>query len=145
MIDDAKAALLLEEVSRVSRKMRTLFDAKARSQGLTLARARLLLQLARADGPTQTELAERLEIEQPTLVRLLDGLEKIGLVCRRSVPGDRRARRVFLTEEARRQAGDILRFVEAMRSDILSGIDPAEVAVATRVLERVRQNIGAAA
>ena len=127
----------------MNRKLRTLFDARARSQGLTLARARLLLQLAREDGPTQTALAEALEIEQPTLVRLIDGLEKNGLVQRHGVAGDRRARRIFLTAEARKQAGDILRFTTDLRAQVLEGIDDEELARATRVLETVARNIGA--
>ncbi len=68
-------AEFLEELSVTSRKLRTLFDAQVRARGLTLARARTLIHLSRKDGMTQTELAEILEVEGPTLVRLLDGLE----------------------------------------------------------------------
>ncbi|EBY6940156.1 MarR family transcriptional regulator, partial [Escherichia coli] len=85
----------------VNRKMRTMFDARVREQGLTLSRARLLLLLAKGDGVTQRELAEALEIEQPSLVTLLDGLERQGLIVREPLETDRRANRVVLTPEAR--------------------------------------------
>ena len=89
------------ELAAVNRKLRALVEDRARDMGLTLSRARLLMELAKADGPTQSDLAGLLDIEQPTLVRLLDGLERNGMIERRTVEGDRRARRVFLTETAR--------------------------------------------
>ncbi|WP_156503162.1 MarR family winged helix-turn-helix transcriptional regulator, partial [Tistrella mobilis] len=78
------------ELATASRKMRTGFDALVRTRGLTLARARALMLLARHPGISQTELAGLLEIENPTVVRLLDGLEKQGLIRRTPAETDRR-------------------------------------------------------
>jgi MarR family transcriptional regulator for hemolysin len=111
--------------------------------GLTLARARLLMELAREDGLIQSDLAGLLEIEQPTLVRLLDGLERNGMIERRAVAGDRRARHVFLTPMARAQAEDILAFLVGLRADILQGITPQELELALSVLRRTSRNIAA--
>ena len=61
MTTPAKAAFS-EEIWKVSRKMRTLFDARVRAKGLTLARARALMFLGRNGCMTQTELADLLEI-----------------------------------------------------------------------------------
>ena len=71
-------AAFTAELASVNRKLRALVDERARGMGLTLARARLLMELAREDGPIQSDLADLLDIEQPTLVRLLDGLERNG-------------------------------------------------------------------
>ena len=131
------------ELAAVNRKLRTLVDDRARDMGLTLSRARLLMELAREDGPIQSDLAGLLDIEQPTLVRLLDGLERNGMIERRAVEGDRRARRVFLTETARAQAQDILDFLTALRADILQGIEPGELEAALDVLRRTSRNIAA--
>ena len=134
-LPDLQAAFTLE-LAAVNRKLRTLFDERAREMGLTLSRARLLMQLGKEDGPIQSDLAGILDIEQPTLVRLLDGLERKGMI-------DRRARRVFLTEAARAQAQDILKFLEELRADILHGIEPEELETALRVLRRTSRNIAA--
>ena len=131
------------ELAAVNRKLRALVDDRARDMGLTLSRARLLMELARADGPIQSDLAGLLDIEQPTLVRLLDGLERNGMIERRAVEGDRRARRVFLTENARAQAQDILDFLAELRAGILQGITPAELEAALGVLRRTSRNIAA--
>ncbi len=131
-------------LAAVARKIRTLFDLRAQEMGLTLPRARLLLQLRKEDGPIQSDLAGLLDIEQPTLVRLIDGLERLGFVERRAVEGDRRARRVFLTEAARAQAQDILDFVVKLRGDVFAGVEPEELEIAARVLDKMSRNIGKA-
>ena len=104
---------------------------------------KLANELHKADGPTQSDLAGLLDIEQPTLVRLLDGLERNGMIERRTVEGDRRARRVFLTETARAQAQDILDFLAELRAGILQGIAPEELEAALDVLRRTSRNIAA--
>lgn len=136
-------AAFTAELAAVNRKLRTLVDDRARNMGLTLSRARLLMELAKADGPIQSDLAGILDIEQPTLVRLLDGLERNGMIERRAVEGDRRARRVFLTDAARAQAQDILDFLTALRAGILQGIAPEELEAALDVLRRTSRNIAA--
>ena len=139
---DLQAAFTGELVA-INRKLRALFDERARSIGLTLARARLLVELARADGPIQSDLAETLEIEQPTLVRLLDGLERYGMIERRAVEGDRRARRIFLTELARAQAQDVLALLAEIRTLVLRDIPDEAVEAALEVLRQASRNIAA--
>jgi MarR family transcriptional regulator for hemolysin len=134
-------AAFTAELAAANRKLRALVDERARDMGLTLSRARLLMQLAKADGPIQSDLAGLLDIEQPTLVRLLDGLERTGMIERRPVEGDRRARRVFLTPAARAQAEDILAFLTELRADILDGVGREELEIALRVLSRMSRNI----
>ena len=121
--------------------MRTLFDAKARAQGLTFARARLLFVLARHDGVTQGELASLLEVEPPTMVRQLDGLERQGLNTRSAVEGDRRAKCVRLTERARKDAGEVSAFTVEMRRTALRGISDEDLATVVDVMRKMAANI----
>jgi MarR family transcriptional regulator for hemolysin len=140
----ASRAAFVDQLTKVNRKMRTLFDARVKSQGLTLARARLLMHLAKEEGATQTELAETLEVEQPSMVSLIDALEKKGFVTRRAVEGDRRAKGIFLTEMARAEAQTILDYANELREQVLVGVDDEDLRIATRVLRQVAHNIGAA-
>ena len=143
MMPPAKA-IFSEELWKVSRKMRTLFDARVRAKGLTLARARTLIFLSKKEGMTQTELAEMLEIEGPTLVPLLDSLEKQGLIERRPVDGDRRAKQIALTTAGQEQAAHVDRLVKEFRSDVLKDISEDDLKVAIRVCEAMGRNIEAA-
>ncbi|HEV2566986.1 MAG TPA: MarR family transcriptional regulator, partial [Microvirga sp.] len=139
MTTPAKAAFS-EEIWKVSRKMRTLFDARVRAEGLTLARARTLMFLGKNGCMTQTELAELLEIEGPTLVPLLDGLEKQGLIERRPVDGDRRAKQIVLTAAGKDQAAYVDTLVRDFRRDVLKDIGDDDLKAAIRVFHAMARN-----
>src|SRR4051812_30474540 len=135
----ALRAEFLEELAIASRKLRTLFDARVRAKGLTLARARTLIHLARKDCMTQSELAEILEVEGPTLVRLLDGLEVQGLTERRPVEGDRRAKQIALTEAGRELAAEVTRLGDELREEMLADVSEADLKGATKILRAITE------
>jgi DNA-binding MarR family transcriptional regulator len=64
----------------------------------------VLMRLLEQDGLTQVALARLQRIESPTLCRMVDRLERDGLVERRRHPDDRRAICVYLTATGRRAA-----------------------------------------
>jgi DNA-binding MarR family transcriptional regulator len=123
-----------EDVSRnfgfllndVARLMRTVYDRRVKSLGLTRAQWWVLNHLYRRDGVTQTELAETLEIEKPTLGRLLDRLEAKGWVRRADDAADRRAWRVYLTDEVEPALRTLRAVAAELRRDALAGLSAAE-------------------
>ena len=108
--------------------------------GLTSSQWNALNQLNEYGDMTQKELADHLNKEPATVVRLLDRLVKHGLVKRMSHPEDRRANIVGITPEA----VDLLATIEpyaAERADrIAEGVSDEDLAVFFNVLETVRQN-----
>jgi MarR family transcriptional regulator for hemolysin len=142
MISSNPQRALIERTLKIVRDLRAMFDCRAKSLGLTYARARALAVIARMEGATQRELAEELEIETPSLKRLLDGLEGSGFIARTAADGDRRANNVHLTDMARGQADAILRFMDDVRGQVFADISPEELEIAQRVLDQMGQNIG---
>lgn len=69
--------------------------------GLHIGQDLLLLALQHADGLSQRELADRLEVEQATVGVALRRMEGAGFVRRRPAPDDARVRQVVLTEQGR--------------------------------------------
>ena len=59
----------------------------------------VLVVIEANSGLSQADLSERLGIERARLVRLLDGLEKRGLILRQPSPLDRRSHALVLTRE----------------------------------------------
>jgi MarR family transcriptional regulator for hemolysin len=133
-----------DELWKISRKVRTLFDARVRAKGLTHARARTLIHLGQKDGMTQTELADALEIEGPTLVRLLDGLEKQNLIARRPVDGDRRAKQIALIAAGQEEAILVAEIVQEVRTDVLKDVSDDDLKAALRVFHAMARNVEAA-
>lgn len=136
---------LFDALSLVNRKLRAVFDGRVKERGLTLPRARALFALTRKDGLNQRELADELDIETPTLVRLLDGMEKQGFIERRVEASDRRAKQIHMTAFGRTVADDILRLADEIRAEVLQGVDVAEVAVALKVVRTIADNVQALA
>ncbi len=114
---------LLNDVARL---MRTVYDRRVKSLGLTRSQWWVLNHLFRGDGVTQTELAETLEVEKPTLGRLLDRLEAKGWVRREDDATDRRAWRVYLTDEVGPAMRELRAVAAELRRDALAGLSAAE-------------------
>ena len=126
--------MLREDLSRnfgfllndVARLLRTAYDRRIRKLGLTRAQWWVLTHLFRGDGVSQSELAETLEIEKPTLGRLLDRLEEKGWVRREHDARDRRVWRVHLTAEVEPALRTMRAIAAELRRDALAGIPAAE-------------------
>ncbi len=132
----------LATLSQAGRLLQTYCDHRFRRLDLTLARGRVMLQLAKArSGMTQTELTALLDVEHPTAVRLFDGLEQANLIERRAVVGDRRAKEIVLTDIGRPVAERVSIAIDDVAVAVVEGIDPAELAVADRVLAQILANI----
>lgn len=124
-----------------ARLLRRDFDRRARSLGLTRAQWSVLAHLKRNEGSKQAAVADTLELEPITLVRLLDRLEAAGWVERRADPNDRRARRLFLTEKARPVLEQLMALAAETRAVALAGFSEAEREVLIEALIKVRANL----
>lgn len=143
-IDMQQAPVVIDDISKLTRRMRTVFDKMVREKGLTFARARILRRLGTTGiGTSQRALAEELDIGGATLGRLLDNLEQNGLVARTAVAGDRRAHHVVLTEAGKHQATEVGSVAAAFRSSLLDGIDPEHVDIVTSVVAQMQKNLDA--
>jgi MarR family transcriptional regulator, transcriptional regulator for hemolysin len=127
----------------VARLMRTTFDRRVKSLGLTRSQWWVLLHLFRNDGITQTELADILEIEKATLGRLIDRLETKKWVRREEAMNDRRAKRVFLTEEIEPAMAAMRAAAAELRRDALAGLSAEEKEFFVDTLLRVKTNLAA--
>src|SRR5437868_5592603 len=86
-----------------ARAWRMKLDQRLKPMGLSQAKWRTLIHLSRAPEPlTQSQIAERTGIEEPTLVSLLHRLEKEGWVVRKNSARDRRCKTVHLQPRTER-------------------------------------------
>lgn len=103
---DGARAFVAEEttahlVPLAARLFARALQERLRRHGVSVAQWSMLLLLWEEDGLTQRELGRRQRIEEPTAARTLHRMERDGLVRRLSDGGDRRRRRVVLTERGR--------------------------------------------
>lgn len=144
---DELETAFIGSVSALRRELRRVYDRELAPAGLSLAHAHPLVLIAEHPAMSQRELAERLEIEGPTLVRLLHQLGAMGLVKRQQNPNDHRANTLHLTAAGRSTAKRLRRAMNGVRARLLAGVSDDELADAIRVFEAVRESMtgGAAA
>src|SRR6267378_1629980 len=89
---------LVAQLVESSRLLRNYIDHRAKGRGTTRAQWIVLFRLRQQEGLSQVDLAEVLELQPISLVRLLDRLVDHGLLERRQDPRDRRANKLHLTK-----------------------------------------------
>ena len=131
-------AFILNDVARM---LRTYADQRAGQFGITRAQWVVLARLDRFEGLKQSELAEMLDLQPITVTRLLDRLCDNGLIERRADPGDRRAKRLFLTPAARPLLERLGELGEELMTNALVGVDRATVEHMVGQLATVKENL----
>jgi MarR family transcriptional regulator for hemolysin len=130
------------QLAQLSRGWRAELDRRLVGMGLSQARWLVLLHLARfTEAPTQRELAQSVGVEGPTLARLLDSLEGQGLVSRRAVLEDRRAKKIALSPPALPIIEQIEAIANDLRIELFQGVDEEELRIAMRVHSRILANL----
>ena len=129
-------------LGHTARQWRRAMDQRLQPFGLTEATWLPLLYVARSSAPKrQNELADRLGIESSTLVRLIDALDRAGLIERQTC-GDRRARTLHITERGRLLVEQVEADAAAASRQILAGLSEAELATALGVFEHICAGLG---
>jgi MarR family transcriptional regulator, organic hydroperoxide resistance regulator len=109
--------------------------------GLFSGQEILLMHLWESDGLSQLELGARMEIEPPTLTKMLNRLEKTGLVERRRDPNDARICRVYLTDKGWSLREPVTRCWRAIEQRVLTNLTLEEQILLRRLLLQVRHNL----
>lgn len=132
---------LIMQLVESSRLLRNYIDHRAKGRGTTRAQWIVLFRLREQEGLSQVDLADVLELQPISLVRLLDRLVEHGLVERRHDPRDRRANRLFLTVAGRQLANDLDSLRESIATDVLQDIPAAAIETSLKTLRDVKDRI----
>lgn len=132
---------LVAQLVESSRLLRNYIDHRAKERGTTRAQWIVLFRLRQQEGLSQVDLAEVLELQPISLVRLLDRLVEHGLLERRHDPKDRRANRLFLTEKGRQLVDDLDSLREAIATDVLEKVSEEAIKTSLATLCELKDRI----
>ena len=134
---------LIAQLVESSRLLRNFIDHRAKSRGTTRAQWIVLFRLRQQEGLSQVDLADVLELQPISLVRLLDRLVEHGLLERRHDPKDRRANRLFLTAKGRQLVDDLDGLRDAIATDVMRDLSEDAVKTTLRALRDMKDRIKA--
>ena len=134
---------LVAQLVESSRLLRNYIDHRAKERGTTRAQWIVLFRLCQNEGLSQVDLADVLELQPISLVRLLDRLVEHGLLERRHDPKDRRANRLFLTAKGKKLVDDLDSLRDAIATDVLHDVPDKAVQTSLDTLREVKERIKA--
>jgi DNA-binding MarR family transcriptional regulator len=132
---------LVAQLVESSRLLRNFIDHRAKTRGTTRAQWIVLFRLREQEGLSQVDLADVLELQPISLVRLLDRLVEHGLLERRHDPKDRRANRLFLTERGRQLVDELDSLRDAIATDVLRDVPDEAIKASLRTLCDIKERI----
>ena len=132
---------LVAQLVESSRLLRNYIDHRAKTRGTTRAQWIVLFRLRAQEGLSQVDLADVLELQPISLVRLLDRLVEHGLLERRPDPRDRRANRLFLTPSGRQLVDDLDALRDAIATDLLRDVPAERIEASLTTLRDIKDRI----
>ena len=105
--------------------------------GLTGAKWKIITILSIKEGITQKHIADMAFVEAPTLVPVIDQMEKEGYVTRQSDPNDRRNNLIFMTKKSKDIVDPIIDCILKIRNMGLDKISKKDMEAAKKVLAQI--------
>src|SRR3569832_1734453 len=132
---------VVAQLIETSRLLRNYIDHRAKSRGTTRAQWIVLFRLRQQEGLSFVDLADVLELQPISLVRLLDRLVEQGLQERRHDPRDRRAKQLFLTEAGRSRVDELDSLRDDIAKNVLDDIPDEVIASSLKTLVDIKERI----
>jgi DNA-binding MarR family transcriptional regulator len=127
-------------VFHLGRELRTALDRRLTSHGLTSQQAALLLLSRLLREPNPNKMAERLGTDTAGMTRLIDRLEKKGLIFRKTSPEDRRSIVIVLGPKSKHMLPRLIPEFRDVEDSVLDGFSKHEVGQLTSMLRRLLKN-----
>lgn len=116
-------------------------NAELTPRGITFRQAQVLSLLSLEGELTQVELSERMKVEPPTLVGILDRMARDGWISRCNCPHDRRKKMIRPTPQAEPVWTKIVEVALNVRNRAMDGLTPVDVRQLVTWLNRIEHNL----
>ena len=111
--------------------------------GITYRQSMVLGWLALEGELSQVELAHKMMVEPPTLVGILDRMERDGLISRHSCPSDRRKNLIRANAAAEPVWEKIVECAMRVRARATHGLSEHQLLTLKKLLRRINDNLQA--
>ena len=108
---------------------------------ITIEQWSVLYHLWKEDGQSQQQLCDATFRDKPSITRLVDNLEKLGLVKRTANKNDRRINKICLTPDADKLQIQTMEVANQTLNEALQGVTNGQIEIAKEVLQKVYENL----
>lgn len=129
------------QILQVHKAHRARAEAALNQLSLHTGQEMLLLRLWSEEGIPTSQLAAAMGVEPPTATKMLQRMERTGLIERRPDPEDARISRVYLTQRGRALEQPVLEVWKQLEAQTVAGLSPTEQALLRRLLMQVAANL----
>jgi MarR family transcriptional regulator for hemolysin len=130
-------------IHRTGRIFAKSLDVELRSKvGVTFGQWKIIVMLSERDGLTQKEIADKIGVEGPTLIPMIDKMEKDGFLRREADPDDRRNNKIRRTQKAELMWEKMTECALEVRKRAMKNIRTEEVEILRSVLNKICDNLG---
>ena len=131
-------------VYSASKTFQKAFDLELRNKiGITLTQSKVIFSLYLHSGITQRELADKIGIESPTLVPIIDKMEEDGYVQRKPDARDRRIKRVYTTSKTNSLWNSMMDCAIYLKKIYVKDVSEQEIRSALNVIKKITANLTA--
>jgi len=129
------------QLLQIHKAHRQLAEESLNKLGVHTGQEMILFQLWIEEGIPQSQLAACMEVEPPTATKMLQRMERAGLIERKPDPEDARVSRVYLTERGRALEQPVLDVWRQLEARTVSGLSLTEQTLLRRLLLQVSTNL----
>ena len=101
----------------------------------------ILVNLWSKEGVTQQDLCNATFKDKPSMTRLINNLEKLGLAERRSNDSDKRINRIYLTSKGKKLEKKVNQVVLQTIREAFTGIEEQEITAIKVTLRKIFENV----
>jgi DNA-binding MarR family transcriptional regulator len=123
----------------IARRLQKKFNTAGLN--ITIEQWSVLYHLWKQEGISQQELCNATFRDKPSITRLVDNLEKSGLVKRVASESDRRINLIYLTKPAQKLQEEAMQLAEDTLNEALETVPPEKIDVCKEVLQVVYDNL----
>lgn len=127
-----------------TQSIRRALEARLVEKQITLRQWEVLAWLASDPTLSQSQIAQSMGIEPPTLAGVVNRMARDGWIEKKNCDDDRRRCRLTPTEQVEEIWNASVSVAHEVRNEAIAGVTPEELEVLKRVCLRIRDNLSPA-
>lgn len=130
-------------INKTAKSLFQVLDQELRKNiGITCSQWKIIIVIINNDnGLTQKEIADKLGLEGPSLIHIIDKLENDGFLFRKVDTEDRRNNGIFLTEKSYSMLESMINCGLKVNNKLTEDIPQENISITKQTLEKMWQNI----